>query len=165
MQFTFNCYRHWNTLMVRHTADGSGHFLHSKEGVTQGGPLAMIAYGTGVLPLIRDPQERPVGAGSKFEDAMAHFRDLQLRGPAQGYFPEPTKSILVVAERNVPRAKEYFHGIGIQVVTGSRYPGGFVGGRETEGQWVQTKVAGWAESVCTLAEVDRKHPQSAYAGL
>ena len=55
--------------------------------------------------------------------------------------------------------------MGIQVVTGSRYLGGFVGERETEGQWVQTKVAGWAESVRTLAGVARKHPQSAYAGL
>ena len=31
-QFTFNCYRHWATLVVRDTGDGSGHFLHSKEG-------------------------------------------------------------------------------------------------------------------------------------
>ena len=53
-QFTFNCYHHWATLVVRDTADGSGQFLHSKEGVTQGGPLALIAYGIGVLPLIRD---------------------------------------------------------------------------------------------------------------
>ena len=52
-QFTYNCYRHWSTLVVRNTEDGSGHFLHSKEGVTQGDPLAMIAYGIGVLPLIR----------------------------------------------------------------------------------------------------------------
>ena len=52
-QFTYNCYRHWPTLVVRNTEDGSGHFLHSKEGVTQGDPLAMITYGIGVLPLIR----------------------------------------------------------------------------------------------------------------
>ena len=49
--FTFNCYRHWATLVVRNTADGSGHLLHSKEGVTQGDPLAMIAYCIGFLPL------------------------------------------------------------------------------------------------------------------
>ena len=49
-QFTFNCYRHWATLVVWDTGDGSGHFLHSKEGVTQGDPLTMIAYGIGVLP-------------------------------------------------------------------------------------------------------------------
>ena len=129
-QFTFNCYRHWATIVVRHTADGSGHFLHSKEGVTQGDPLAMITYGIGVLPLIRDLQRDHLrvtqlwyadhaGAGGKFGDVMAHFRDLQLKGPARGYFTKHTKSILVVAERNVPRATEYFRGMGIQVVTGS----------------------------------------------
>ena len=71
----------------------------------------------------------------------------------------------MVAERNVPRFKEYFRGMGIQVVTGSRYLGGFVGEREREGQWVQAKVARWAESIHTLAGVDCKHPHSAYAGL
>ena len=87
------------------------------------------------------------------------------KGPARGYFPEPTKSISVVSEQNVPRAKEYFRGMGIQVVTGRRYLGGYIGERETEGQWVQEKVEGWAESVRTLAGVACKHPQSAYAGL
>ena len=42
-QFNFNCYCHWATLVVRDIGDGSGHFLHSKEGVTQGDPLSMIA--------------------------------------------------------------------------------------------------------------------------
>ena len=53
-QFNFNCYCHWSTLVVRDTGDGSGHFLHSKERMTQGDPLVMIAYGIGVLPLIRE---------------------------------------------------------------------------------------------------------------
>ena len=54
VQFTFNCYRHWATLVVRHTGDRSGHFLHSKKGVTQGHPLAMIVHGIGVLTLTRE---------------------------------------------------------------------------------------------------------------
>ena len=53
-QFNFNCYCHWDKLVVRDIGDGSGHFFHNKEGVTQGEPLAMIAYGIGVLPLIRE---------------------------------------------------------------------------------------------------------------
>ena len=96
---------------------------------------------------------------------MAHFRDLQLRGPAWGYYREPTKSILVLAESNVPRAKEYFRGMGFQVVTGNRYLGGFVGERAAEVRSIQEKVEGWAEFVRSLAGVARKHPQSAYAGL
>ena len=86
-QFTFNCYHHWATLVVRDIADGSGHFLHSKEGVTQGDPLAMIAYGIMVLPFIRDLRRAhphitqpwyadDVGEGGKFEEIMDHFRDL-----------------------------------------------------------------------------------------
>ena len=52
--FTFNFYRHGATLVVRDTEDGSGHLLHSKENVTQGDSLAMISYGIGVIPLIRE---------------------------------------------------------------------------------------------------------------
>ena len=129
-QFTFNCYRHWATLVVRNTEDGSGHFLQSKEGVTQGDLLAMIAYGIGVPPLIRELRRyhphvtQPwyaddAGAGGSFGALMAHFRDLQLKGPAWGYFPSPTKRILVVAEQNIPRATEYFRGMGIKIVTGT----------------------------------------------
>ena len=51
-QFEFNCYRHWATLVIR-AGDGTGHFLYSKEGVTQGDTLTMVAYGMGILPLIR----------------------------------------------------------------------------------------------------------------
>jgi hypothetical protein len=48
----FNCYRHFATLTIR---NGSDHFLTvlSKEGVTQGDPLAMAMCGVGLLPLIR----------------------------------------------------------------------------------------------------------------
>ena len=55
-QFTFNCYHNWANLVVRETGDSSGQFLHSKEAVNQGDPLAMIAYGIRVLPLFMDLQ-------------------------------------------------------------------------------------------------------------
>jgi hypothetical protein len=51
-RFIFNCYRHFAMLVIR---TGRGLFLSilSKEGVTQGDPLAMVMYGVGLLPLIR----------------------------------------------------------------------------------------------------------------
>ena len=83
-QFTFNCYRHWDTLVVCDTEDGSYHFLYRKEGVNQGDPLAMITYGIGVLPLIRELQDAQpritqtwyagdVGEGVSFGNILDHL--------------------------------------------------------------------------------------------
>ena len=55
--------------------------------------------------------------------------------------------------------------MGIKVVTGNRYHGGFIREREAEKRWLAGKVAELAESVETLAGVSRKHLQSAYAGM
>ena len=78
----------------------------------------MIAYGIGVLPLIRKLREAHPRAtqpwyaddaevGKMFKDMQAHFQDLRARGPARGYYPEPTKSILVVALGNVAQADKF----------------------------------------------------------
>ena len=72
------------------------------------------------------------GQGEAFKDVQAHFQDLQARGPARGYYPEPTKSILVVAPGNVTWAEEHFRGLGIRVVTGHQYLGGVIGDAAAE---------------------------------
>ena len=121
--------------------------------MTQGEPLAMIAYGIGVLSLIRElmnahPQiTQPwyaddAGAGGTFQKVHAHFRDLQAQGPARGYYPEPTKSILVVAPGNVARDEEHFRGLGIQALTGNHYLGGFIGDADAERDWLWEKYGG-----------------------
>ena len=88
VNFAFNCYRHWATLLIR--ADGgTGHFLYIKEGVTQGHPLAVMAYGMGILPLIQELQKAhpgvtqpwyadDAGAGGTFEGIRCHFDDLMV---------------------------------------------------------------------------------------
>ena len=73
--------------MVRDTGEGPGHFLHSKEGVTQVDPLTMITYGIGILPLIRHLQGAhtyvthpcyadDAGIGGKFMHILAYLREL-----------------------------------------------------------------------------------------
>ena len=96
---------------------------------------------------------------------MEHFWDLKAWGPPQGYFPEPTNSIFVVSPQNLAREQYFFLGVGIKIVTGSQYLGGFVGDRAAEDSWLAEKFQGWTELVKTLSGVVRKHPQSAYAGL
>ena len=70
-----------------------------------------------------------------------------------------------MAPGNVARDEEHFRGLGIRVVTGHRYLGGFMGDVSAEREWLGNKIQGWKESVAILAGVALKHPQSAYAGL
>ena len=71
-------------------------FLHSKEEVTQGDTLAMIAYSIGILLLINNlKQDIPdatqpwyaddAGALGRFEIIETYFNSLTRQGPGRGY--------------------------------------------------------------------------------
>ena len=175
MRFVFNCYRHWATLVIS-TGDRMVHFLFSKEGVTQEDPLAMVAYLLVILPLIRElRQSHPgvtppcctddAGEGGTFKGIRQHLDKLMVIGAPQGYFLETTKRILVMSTRNVLQVKAFLWGYGLQIVTGSRYLGGFVGTNAAQDFWLGKKVDGWQASVDTLAGVACQHLQTAYMGL
>ena len=104
----FNCCRHWSILLVR-GKDGVGSLMHSQEGVTQGDPLAMVAYGIGILPLIRHLKNKQpnlhqswcaddASAAGSLQAIKLYFQELTEVGPKHGYHPEPSKSILIVRE-------------------------------------------------------------------
>ena len=88
-----------------------------------------------------------------------------VRGIPIGYFPYPTKSILVVSPQNVPRVEAFFWGYGIQIVTGSCYLGGFIGSKAAQYFLLGEIVEGWQDSLATLASVARHHLQTTYEGL
>jgi hypothetical protein len=99
VQFAFNCYHHWATLVIRGKG-GTIVRIFSKEGVTQGDPLSMSGYRIGILPLIRKLkiESRAVkqpwyandaDAAGCFTDLQKFFLRLQEIGSAYSYFPEP----------------------------------------------------------------------------
>ena len=47
-----NFYFHWSSLVLQN-GNGTGIFLHSRQGVMQGDPLDFITYVIGILPLIK----------------------------------------------------------------------------------------------------------------
>ena len=123
--FLFNCKRHWATLVIR-AGNMMGRFLNIKEGVTQGDPLTMVAYGLGMLPLIQELQATyprvtqlfyadDAGAVDTFAVIQRHLDDLVVQGPPWGYFPDPTKIILVVSLQNVPRVEAFFWGYSLRL--------------------------------------------------
>ena len=54
---------------------------------------------------------------------------------------------------NIPRAKAFFWGYGVQIVTGSQYLGGLVRTETDQAQWLGEKIVGWRELVDTLDRV------------
>jgi hypothetical protein len=175
-RYVFNCYRHFAILVIRNGYDDQFLTILSKEGVTQGDPLAMVMYGVGLLPLIRILKKTvpdlhqpwyadDAGAGGTFQNIRLYFEKLQEFGPPRGYFPEPSKSILIVRNHNKEKAEVCFKDSGFKVVTGSRYLGGFIGDKAEQREWVLKKVQAWAAGVLELSKVAGRYPQAAYVGL
>jgi hypothetical protein len=57
--------------------------------------------------------------GGSFTGIQKYFEKLQEKGPGRGYFPEPSKSILVVQEHNKEAAKIAFKDLGFTIITGT----------------------------------------------
>jgi len=108
--------------------------MFSKEGVTQGDPLAMLVYSLGILPLTRKlkyPEKwkqnwyaDDSGCLAKLELLLEWLHLLIKDGPKYGYFPEPEKSYLVVHQDFVEQAKEMCKDFKLNIVTGHRFLGG-----------------------------------------
>eukprot|EP00731_Ephydatia_muelleri_P028772 Em0020g416a len=116
-----------------------GATLLSTEGTTQGDPLAMAMYGIGILPLIKKLQTCDVTQTWYADDAAAAGSTANIRcwwdmitkaGPMFGYYPNASKTHLIVKQEYVQSAKGLFDGSGITVIAdGDRYLGAAIGTR------------------------------------
>lgn len=175
-RFIFNCYKHWSRLVLRVPNGKAAIIISSQTGTTQGGPESMIAYGVGILPMIRQlktefPNILQVwyaddgGAKGTLQEIHAQTRRLMEIGPEFGYYLEPTKSILLVQPADVQRAAEIFSDLKVEIQTGARYLGGYLGTKEKKLEWVRERVEEWTTGVKALAKVCSKEPQHAYCAL
>ena len=98
--------------------------------MTQGGPLEVIEYRIGILPLIKILKRAipdvtqpsytdDAGALGKFVRLETYFDFLTCQGPGQGYHPEPTKSVLIVRPENIEAVKVFGARHGFRVCTGT----------------------------------------------
>jgi hypothetical protein len=170
-KFLFNTYRGYSPLVVQ----GTDQLIYSREGVTQGDPLSMMFYGVSLLPLInslpRDAETTPTWYADDASvigpliSIKVWLTDLINRGPSYGYYPEPKKSYLVVKEKFKDVAEEIFGDLGVKIVTGQRFLGGYIGDIEAKQIHVQEKIANWCEQLSTLATIAANQPQVAYSAF
>ena len=90
---------------------------------------------------------------------------LILEGPNFGYFPEPEKSYLVVHPDYVGEAKDFFKGYKINIVTGHRFLGGYVGSEADCQNWVEEKIEIWINSVHAMSKAAELQPQVAFVAF
>ena len=164
-----NCYRSGSSLFV------GGTVLWSREGTTQGDPLAMIMFGLATVPLI----ERLKSTGTVqcwfADDASSGGKILRLRdwweallkaGPLYGYFPNPSKTYLLAKPETYTEAIEVFSGTNVEITcTGRKYLGGAMGSSAFELAFMTEKAATWKEEVEQLAKFAKTQPHAAYAAF
>ena len=130
----------------------------SEEGVTQGDPLSMILYGLALVALGRQLQKEVKDIILSFyaDDAMEMgsaaaiyrvFSRLQELGPARGYYPEPTKSVLVCTETKRAAVQRVLGEFKFKYKDGARYLGGFIGTDDARDEWVKEQVDDWVYGV------------------
>ena len=152
-----------------------GKIIFSKEGTTQGDPLAMAMYAIGILPLIlqlKSARAQQIwyaddsSAGGKLAYLRSWWDRVTQTGPNFGYFVNASKSILIVKGEHHEEAKKLFEDSKIHITTlGSKYLGSTIGNTTFKEVYVSEKVAQWKQELESLAEIAASQPQAAYTVL
>jgi len=101
------------------------------------------------------------GSCSKLRLFWDRLSDL---GKVYGYYPNPSKTHLIVKEQFLQKANEVFAGTGINVTTnGQRHLGAAIGKRSSVEEYVKMKVSQWTTEVRQLADIAKTQPQAAYS--
>ena len=83
-----------------------------------------------------------------------------------GYFPLPSKTVLIVKPESKEQAEEIFRGTGVKISSeGERHMGAVIGSKAFKEIYVKTKVEKWIKDVEELAEIAKDEPQVVYASF
>ena len=168
------------TVLINTYRDATQLFIEDKtlfscEETKQGDPLAMVMYAIGTLPL--SCRLQPIDtkqawfaddatAGGELTDIKDWSSKLQKYGPIYEYFPNPSKTWLIVKVKSLDKARDLFGNAEINITTeGKRHLGAALGSREFVEQYVNGKVMEWRSSIVRLAGIAKTQPQAAYSAL
>ena len=177
--FLQNCYQDSTDLYIV-DEKGQLEIIKGEDGSTQGDPAAMAKYAISIRPLMDDITRNqdhvlPLAKQAWFaDDGTAGGKLLQLKklwdtlqqlGPKYGYFPNATKTVLIVKDLvNLPAANAIFKDTGVHIKRdGDRHLGAVIGSENYRDLYVKNKVSSWIEDVKQLAEIAKEEPQIAYS--
>ena len=163
-----NCYRECSNLFI------DGDVILSQEGTTQGDPLSMAFYALATLPLIKSLPNSvhhiwyadDVSAVGSVKDLSNWWNALVDQGPKYGYFPNSSKSWLVVKESCYNEACSVFSNLSVNV-TSSGHPhlGIPLGSQEYVEKCLCDKVNDWVDEILVLSKIASTQPHATYSAL
>ena len=101
-----------------------------------------------------------------FVYALLWWDKLLQFGPNFGYFPNPSKTCLVVKEVFYDAAVKMFRGSGISItVDGKWHLGGALGSPSFVTSFIKEKLSTWAKGLDLFSDISITHPHAAYAAF
>ena len=164
-----NTYRQPSFLFV------GGEVLISKEGTTQGDPLAMPMYALATVPLLTKVGTKETtqvwyaddaAAGGKFNFLKQWWNKLNTFGSSFGYLPNAKKSWLIVKEGNIDAARAHFENTNINItMEGRKYLGAALETKKFCDTFLKNKVENWTKEIERLSVIAKTQPHAAYSAF
>ena len=127
----FCCYRHCSSLFLQN-GNGVASLMHSREGLTQGNPISMVDFSVGVLLLTKQLKvvypdfTQPWYAQNAGSLIKLYFNYLKQSIPSRWYYPEFSKSGIIVHPDNIATRKQFALRHRFKVCNGDYYLCGFI---------------------------------------
>ena len=129
----------------------------------------MVAYGVGIIPLIKLPKaefpevthtwyNEDYGAIGTFANVELYFNSLQRFVLGLGYYPEPTKIIIIMHPYNIESIKRFGLCHGFKLCTDARYLGGFIANDESKRDWIKVRTETWERNISKIKKSIGKYP-------
>ena len=154
--------------------------IKSSEGTTQGDPIAMAVYAIAIIPLmlmilevtnqLPDTKTKMAAYADDFSAAgsvgnlLYWWETLCKLGPKFGYYPEASKSWLIVKPQSMTKATRTFYKTDIKITkNGKRHLGAVIGSATYRDEYVSEKVIQWSDEIRLLSKIAKIEPQAAYS--
>lgn len=106
-----------------------------------------------------------LGAG-KLRNLRDWWSQILIQGPRLGYYPNASKTWLVVKQEVVEQAKVIFRDTSINITCeGRKYLGGFIGTNTSRDEYAKDLVSNWNQQLQSLCKVAKSEPQAAFNGF
>ena len=165
-RFIVNTYRSAVNMYI------DGECIISSEGTTQGDPVAMAMYALATVPLINRLHHlvhqiwyADDAAACGFLAQLKHWWDLLNQiGPSFGYYPNASKTHLIVKPSYLSSAEELFSGSSVIISDrGHKYLGSAIGTTSFVEAYVNEKVKNWEKELLLLSSFAESQPHSTFA--